>query len=379
MSDSAAPEAILVIDDDPAIRLSCRKTLEKSGFRVETYEDGGRGLEALGGVKPGLVVVDLKMPGISGMEVVKRVHEIDAEIIIVVITGYATIDTAVEAMKCGAYDFLPKPFSPDELRLIVKRGLERRRLAQASRQAELEREILRRRFITFVSHQLHTPLVAIHQYISVLKELENSENAAAKREEWFDRCLKRIQGMQVLISDWLTMAKSDCQSLLKERVSIDLKPVLIEVLDTYQEMAAAEGVTLEARLPDEACLVCGDHTCFNVLFDNLIVNAIKYNRPGGKVVVSAGVLDGEVLVAVRDTGVGIPAKYRQMLFQEFFRVGAEEGKKTAGSGLGLSICKRIVAELGGSIEVESEVNAGSTFSVRFLRDRGQAGGESTHE
>jgi len=87
----------------------------------------------------------------------------------VVITGYATIDTAVEAMKSGAYDFLPKPFSPDELRMIINRGLDRRRLALESQRAEVDRALLKRRFVTFVSHQLRTPLVAIHQYLDVLK------------------------------------------------------------------------------------------------------------------------------------------------------------------------------------------------------------------
>ena len=379
MSEAAGQEAILVIDDDHAIRLSCQKTLERVGFRVESFEDGARGLEALSSFKPSLVVVDLKMPGISGMEVVKRVHEIDPEIILVVITGYATIDTAVEAMKCGAYDFLPKPFSPEELRLIVRRGLERRRLSLESNRGELEREILKRRFVTFVSHQLHTPLVAIHQYISVLKHLENTENAAAKRQEWFDRCLTRIEEMQALIRDWLTIARVEDKSLAKERVSVDLKPVVTGIFETYQDMAAAENVTLEARLPEESYLVRGDRNCLNVLFDNLIVNAIKYNRPGGRVTVSAGMLNGEVAVSVADTGVGIPEKYRQLLFQEFFRVGGEEGKRTSGSGLGLAICKRIVSEMGGSISVESEVNVGSTFRVRLLRDRGQAEGKGTHE
>jgi signal transduction histidine kinase len=349
------------------------------GFRVETFEDGARGLAALADLKPGLIVVDLKMPGISGLEVVRRVHEIDPEIVLVVITGYATIDTAVDAMKCGAYDFLPKPFSPDELRLIVRRGLERRRLSLAARRSELEREILKRRFITFVSHQLRTPLVAVHQYLSVLKQLENTPDAAARREEWYDRCLRRIEEMQLLIRDWLTMAMAESHTLLKDRVSVDLRPLISAVLDTYRDMAAAEDVSLEAQLPAEPCLVLGDRNCFNVLFDNLIVNAIKYNRPGGRVAVRAELTDGEVVIAVSDTGVGIPEKYRQLLFQEFFRVGAEEGKKTPGTGLGLAICKRIVSELGGSISVESEVNVGSTFQVRLLRDRGPAEGAGAHE
>ena len=144
MTEPVEQETIVVIDDDYAMRLSCRKILSKMGFRVETFEDGAQGPEGVASLKPGLVAVDLKMPGISGMEVITRVHEVDPEIIIVVITGYATIDTAVAAMKCGAYDFLPKPFSPDELRLIVNRGLERRRLALESRPYQVREPAIHR-------------------------------------------------------------------------------------------------------------------------------------------------------------------------------------------------------------------------------------------
>ena len=111
------------------------------------------------------------MPKLGGMEVIKKVHEIDPDICIVVITGYATIGTAVEAMKAGAYDFLPKPFTPDELRLIVSRGIERHELALKSIQLKKEKEELEHRFILFVSHQLQSPLSAVQQYLAVLQHL----------------------------------------------------------------------------------------------------------------------------------------------------------------------------------------------------------------
>jgi signal transduction histidine kinase len=365
MSEPAQPETIVVIDDEHAMRLSCRKTLEKVGFRVETFEDGAQGLEGVARLKPGLVVVDLKMPGISGMEVIARVHEMDPHIIIVVITGYATIDTAVEAMKSGAYDFLPKPFSPEELRLIVNRGLERRRLTLESRRGEVERELLKRRFVTFVSHQLQTPLVAIHQYLDVLKHLGDTEDAVVKRREWLDRCLKRTEEMQSIIKNWLTLSKVEGQTLSRQRIKVDLKRIITDILKTYEELAAADQISLVVQLPGEAYFVRGDRDCLSVLFDNLIVNAINYNKPGGRVTVSAQPSDGEVAVSVTDTGVGIPAKYRQFLFDEFFRIREEGAKKTPGTGLGLSICKRIVSEMGGSIDVDSQVDVGSTFRVRL--------------
>ncbi|MCC7174437.1 MAG: hybrid sensor histidine kinase/response regulator [Bryobacterales bacterium] len=357
-----APATIIVIDDDRAMRLSCEKILAKSGFRVQSFESGSAGLEAVSGLKPDMAVVDLKMPGISGMEVIARLHEIDPQIVIVVITGYATIDTAVEAMKSGAYDFVPKPFSPDELRLIVKRGLEHRRLVLESQQAEMERELLRRRFVTFVSHQLQTPLVAIHQYLDVLRRLDNPD--PAKLHEWLDRCLTRTDEIQAIIKDWLTLAKVEGGQLVHQRAKVDLTRTIAEILKTYEVLAAAERITLENRMPEEGCPVVGDQNGLSVLFDNLVVNAIKYNRPGGKVAVSVERTPAEAVVSVADTGIGIPEKYRKLLFGEFFRI--QDAKKTPGTGLGLAIAKRVASEMGGSISVDSEVDVGSTFRVRLL-------------
>ena len=365
MGEPTAPELVVVIDDDYAIRLSCAKILAKMGFRAEAFEDGALGLDGVARLKPDMVIVDLKMPGLSGMEVIPRVHEIDPRTVIVVITGYATIDTAVQAMKSGAYDFLPKPFSPEELRLIVNRGLERRRLAIEAERHEIEQTMLKRRFVTFVSHQLRTPLVAIHQYLDVLQHLDEAKDSPARRQEWLVRCLARIEELQALISDWLTLARVEGGSLFKERIKVDLNSIVPPILKTYEQTAAAEGVLLEAHLPDGDLSVWGDRNCLIVLFDNLITNAIKYNRPGGRVTVTGSQSRGEVEISVADTGMGIPEKYRPFLFDEFFRVKDESTRKTTGTGLGLHICKRIVSEMGGVIEVASEVGAGSTFSVRL--------------
>jgi two-component system, sensor histidine kinase and response regulator len=365
MSSPAQRETIVVIDDDYAMRLSCRKILEKSGFQVETFEDGVQGLEGVARLKPGLVVVDLKMPGMSGLEVISRVHAIDPDIILVVITGYATIDTAVEAMKSGAYDFLPKPFSPEELRLIVNRGFERRRLVLESRQYEVERALLKRRFVTFVSHQLQTPLVAVHQYLDVLKHLGGHPDVAVKREEWIDRCLQRIEAMQVMVKEWLELSAVESEALARSRDQVDLKGVIADIFAAYQPQAEAVQVSLESNLPEGGCWVAGDRHCVAVLFDNLVANAIKYNRPGGKVKVAAKVQAGEVSVSVADTGIGIPEKYIPFVFDEFFRVRDEATRNTSGSGLGLAICRKITAEMGGNITVESRVNTGSVFRVNL--------------
>ena len=120
---------ILVIDDEQSMRDSCKQALSKGGNKVEVAEDGMTGLALFEKQPFDLIILDLKMPGLSGMEVLKKAKEQDPEVVVIVITGYATVDSAVEAMKMGAYDFIPKPFTPDSLRVIVNRALEKRRLS----------------------------------------------------------------------------------------------------------------------------------------------------------------------------------------------------------------------------------------------------------
>lgn len=365
MSENESPERVVVIDDDYAMRLSCGKILAKMELLSESFEDGARGLLAITAWKPAMVIVDLKMPGISGMEVISRVHEIDPQIIIVVITGYATIDTAVQAMKCGAYDFLPKPFSPDELRLIVNRGLERRRLALQAQRHEIEQTMLKRRFVTFVSHQLRSPLAAVHQYLDVLKHIDAAADDPARRREWLDRCLIRIEELQNLIADWLSLASVEGGTLVHERVKVDLSRIIGEILKSYREAAASGSVSLESQLPGSGPFVCGDRNGLSVVFDNLVTNAIKYNKPGGTVTLSVVPSPGEVVIAVADTGIGISEESLPFLFEEFFRVKDDGARSTPGTGLGLHIARKIVSEMGGTIEVASQPGAGSTFTVRL--------------
>ena len=345
------------------MRLSCKQILAKMGFEVEVFDNGADGLDGVARLKPVLVVVDLKMPGIGGMEVVARVHELDPETVILVITGYATIGTAVEAMKTGAYDFLPKPFSPDEMRVIVQRGLERRSLLRETQRLRADQEQLRRRFVTFVSHQLQSPLSAVHQYLDVLKRLGDTPEHHAQRAQWLDRCLTRTSELQELIRDWLTLSRVEAGSFVRGSEAIDLREVVADVPERYGDRAAAQHVGIEVVATTEPCPVLADRKALDVLLDNLVVNAIKYNRPGGTVTITLETRGNEIRLAVTDTGIGIPEAQREFLFNEFFRVHSETAGDIPGTGLGLAICKRIAAELGASIEVESREGEGTTFCV----------------
>ncbi|MCA9759278.1 MAG: response regulator, partial [Candidatus Eisenbacteria bacterium] len=343
----AAPEAareprVIVVDDDYAMRLSCRQILSKNReHEVETFEDGASGLEAVLARRPDLVIVDLKMPGISGLDVITRVKEIDPDIVIVVITGYPTIGSAVEAIKAGAFDFLPKPFTPDELRLVVARALGRRRLLLETHQLELERELLRRRFVTFVTHQIKTPVAAIRQYLDVLRRLEGTASAEEKRREWLDRSVRCIDELVHLVDDWLTLSRVESRELTSHRDSVALGMTLRSMLESCEILARAKGITLEIDTPEEDVMITGDVGCVGIVFSNLVENAIKYNAPDGHVWVRLEAVSGEAVVSVVDTGIGISEADQPFVFDEFFRV-RREADRPRGTGLGLTLTRRIV-------------------------------------
>lgn len=360
----AEENVIFVIDDDEIIRLSCEQILQKSGYKVETFGNGYEGIERLKKVRPPLLVVDIKMPELDGFEVIKIVRKIDPDVVIVVITGYATIETAVDAMKAGAYDFLPKPFTPNELRLIIDRGIERWRLAQEAKLLRREKEEVERKFVTLVSHQLKAPLGAVKQYLDVLLYTCHDQ-LSAETVDWISRSQARIAEMLSLIQDWLMMAKLDRGVLCDRNASSDIGQIVESVVEEYRQLPSAANIKLSTELVSALPRVRGDAVSLNMMIGNLVSNAVKYNKPGGNVDVSAARDDSYVIVKVSDTGVGIPSGFRPHLFEEFHRAKSPETQNIPGTGLGLVICKRIVDELGGSIEVDSKEGEGSTFTVKL--------------
>ena len=140
MENSTDKIQILVVDDEKDIRDGSERILSRIGFQVLTASRGDEALEILGKEKISIVFLDLKMPGMGGMEVLEKIREMDETILVIVITGYATVETAIEAMKQGAYDFIPKPFEPDQMRIVVNRAWENIRLTREAEKLEQERK-----------------------------------------------------------------------------------------------------------------------------------------------------------------------------------------------------------------------------------------------
>ena len=351
-----------MIDDEESMRDSCCLILAREGFETDMAENGTIGLQKIQENNPDFVLIDLKMPGISGLEVLDKVKEYNPDIIPIVITGYATVESAVEAMKRGAYDFLPKPFSPEELRLIVKRGLERKRLIQEAESLRKEKKLIEENFVTFVSHQLRSPMVAIAQYIETILS-GTVGKVDSKPKKMLQRARTRLEGLFDLINDWLSMARMNGVDLEGKSHPVNLEEIISKLIDFLCPLAEENQIKLELAPSEGNPTALGDQESLEQVFSNLITNAIKYNNSQGAVTVSVKETPDNICVEVKDTGVGIAEEHLPYIFDQFYQVDRSKRQGDKGSGLGLTIAKKIIEAHGGSIRAQSTSGKGSTFTV----------------
>jgi two-component system, sensor histidine kinase and response regulator len=354
---------ILIIDDEEALRDGCCQALEKSGYTVLTTGEGIEGIKIARENKPDIAFVDLKMPGISGMEIIEILSKDIPDIVLIMITGYATILSAVEAIQKGAYDYLPKPFSPDQLRTVARRGLDHRNLKIETRRLREEKERMERSFITFVSHEMRSPLVVIRQYIESLKTIAG-DLFDKDVSDIIERCRKRIQSLEELIEHWLDLSRIENGTFAQKKEPLRLLDVISRSVEEMMPICNERGIALEVNVPENLFQIVGDEEGLVRVFINIIGNATKYTPRGGKIAASARNGEYYVTVDISDTGVGIPQDKLPFIFEPFFRAGGKE-ERHRGSGLGLTFCKKIMDSHGGEIDATSKEGEGTTVILKF--------------
>lgn len=368
---------ILVIDDELGIREGCRRTLGPEGYTVETASTGHEGLHRVKEEPFDLVLLDVVMPDVRGIELLGPIHEQDPEIVCVIVTGYATVELAIQAIKAGAYDFLSKPFSSDLLLLAVRQGLERRRLSletkrlQALEQEaaelahakeELERlDRFKTTFILTVTHELRAPLTGLQSFLlALLKGYIPPE----RQKEILQRAVERAQELLDMVNDLLKLAAAGGEEEITKRELLSLADVLEKTFPLFKVQADEKRVDCTLEVSHRP-LVRAHPDQMTQLWTNLISNGIKYTPPGGQVRVILRELDEWAIGTVEDTGIGIALEDQARIFQEFYRTSQAKELEPHGTGLGLSLVKRIVEGHGGTIEMVSDLGRGSRFTFRL--------------
>ncbi|MCX5670153.1 MAG: ATP-binding protein [Planctomycetota bacterium] len=363
---------ILVADDEPGMRMGVARALRDFTvslpdvnvdvcFEVEQAETGEQTLEKVAARPPHILLLDYKLPGISGLEVLDRLQGHQGEILTIMITAYASLDTAVSAIKRGAYDFLAKPFTPEELKITIRKSAGRVILAQQARKLAQEKRQVRFQLISVLAHELKAPLAAVEGYLRIIRDRSvGSDEAAYCR--MLERSLIRTEGMRKLIGDLLDMTRIESGLKRREFAEVNVGEIARAAIDTATPEAAPRGITiaLDAEPP---VTMKADRGELEIILNNLVSNAVKYNRDGGRARVTVRREDGAVVVAVSDTGIGMTKDDTARLFAEFVRLKTDKTRHILGSGLGLSIVRKLATLYGGDVSVVSEPDVGSTFTV----------------
>jgi DNA-binding response OmpR family regulator len=356
---------ILVIDDEKGLRDMLVYSLTARGYGVETAAGGAEALELARGRRFDLALCDVMMPGMDGLQTLRLLKEARPELEVVMVTGYATLETAIRAMKEGAYDYVSKPYELDELCGILDKALERGRLkAKVGELEQLSR--LKSEFLANMSHELRTPLNAILGYSSLLMDGIYGEVPAAQGAA-LQRVVVNSRNLLALINNILDFSKLNAGMMPLHIEEFDALEIAREVADTMQCLAEQKKLSLEVR-GEGPLPVRSDKTKVKQILINLAGNAIKFTETGS-VVISAEALPGAagLSLSVSDTGPGIAAADVPAVFQEFKQLDGAATRRFGGTGLGLSITKKLAELLGGSVAVESEPGRGSTFRVTLDR------------
>jgi PAS domain S-box-containing protein len=487
---------ILVVDDEKIIREGAERILAKEGWRTAIAENGDRGLSLMKETVFHILLLDLMMPGISGMEVLKAALVIHPDILPIIITGYATIDNAVEAMKRGAYDFIPKPFTPDQLRIVVRRAIEKITLEREMQRLRLEQQRslkdiaheksrtltiinhmadgvlvtdregvvvlsnpalsrmlgaadekplgkhvsewlkheeltclldkvlgtedrdsqgisqeltwgdppssffmahatpvrddaggvfgsvtifndvtklkefdrMKSEFVDMVSHEVRSPLSSIRQKLSLLRDGYTGD-ITGEQKDIVERVQQRIDALIGMTSNLLDLSRIESGRLVQQKERLNLAEIIADTVTMMLPEADKKGLQCDVTVDAMLYPVHADRQGMETVFTNLIANAIKYNRQGGIIGVRACNRGECVEIQVKDSGVGIARENLSRIFDKFFRIRTDYTRSVVGSGIGLPLVKAIVEAHFGTIEVESEPERGSTFTVLIPRGR----------
>ena len=370
---------VLIIDDEMGPRESLRMLL-KPNYQVDTADNVELGLQLLQEKVPDAIVMDIRMPGTNGIDGLRKIREIDPYLSVIMLTGFGALETAQEALRLGANDYINKPFDAAKMREVISRNVERTVAHRKSVEAAQEIKELNQRLMGELAqkehlaslgqasaefvHDLSNPLTIVWGYVQILaKKLEqsgygnsNGEGASSPKE------LNIIEQNVRLCRDLLTMWQSYGSTRGAKPTPLSISQIVREVVKSSGGMAVESGVELNCNICDDECTVLGEQTQLTRAIQNVTMNAIQASaEKKGSVAVSCIAKDFYADIRVEDTGYGIPAEQMSKIFEPYFTT--KQGK--SGTGLGLYITKKVIEDHHGSIKVESTPQIGTAFTLRL--------------
>ncbi len=366
--------AVLIVDDEIGIRLGIKRVLQNYivsfPFHDEDFEyeliESGTGEDAITiieNTKIDIVLLDNKLPGIEGIEVLEYIKDKEYDISVIMITSYASIDLAVKATNYGAFNFVPKPFNQADLKIAVENATKHLFLKRMTKKMTDEGKQIRFKFLSVLSHELKSPINAVEGYLRIMQEKQLGEDLNAYKT-MIDRSILRISAMRNLIMDMLDFTRVESGKKARNIQDFDLIKIARTSVDSVAPIAVQKNIMITTKFPD-SLNIKGDTNEFEIIFNNLLSNAVKYNKENGSVDFYINCTGDTLNIRVKDTGIGMSKEDTANLFKEFMRVKNDKTREISGTGLGLSIIKKIVELNKGTVEVDSEPGVGTTFIIEI--------------
>ena len=373
-----AGRRILVVDDERDIRNVLEQAITQfGGMEVDLAASGEEALKKIQEGHFDLVLTDMKMPKMDGLQLVDEIARIRPEIVMVLMSGQGTIDSALEGMRRGASDFITKPFNLPEMFIRLNKLLEQKqRLKTLSDLVdELNQSIqelrkldeIKSEFVSVASHELRTPLAAIKNAVQLI--LTGKTGAINETQVKFLSMAERnITRLMNILNDLLSLSRIESGKMKMKFEELDLRAIIKFILASFQAQADGKSIALGMEVPEKVPAVYGDHEKVEQILTNLIGNAVKFTPEGGRILVSVkpfGEGGNMIAIAVQDSGIGIPPDQLDKIFEKFHQVEGSLQRSVGGTGLGLAITKGLVEAHQGKIFVESDGGEREQLHLHF--------------
>ena len=372
-----APLDVLIVDDEPKICQLLSQILAARGCTVRVAPDGLEGLAEFQRKSADVVITDMKMPKLSGVELLRELKHLDPLLNIVVITAYPSVEGAVEAMKYGACDFITKPFDIVQIQAILYRCQQRvtlNRQLRSSGEGLLKLEELNRRlaelndlksqFLAALSHEINTPLCLMSEWIYLIAE-GTLGPLSEEQQHAVDVLIAAYERLQKLLQQLIDLMHG--HDVILRRQSVNLQELVRQAIAGAMPKASARAITIMAQLPESPVTLEADRGRCAAMLDYLLDNAVKFNPDHGRVEVELTSTADTAHVSVRDTGIGIPPEEMEKVFAPFYQTDRSLNRVHQGAGIGLTLARRYAELHSGTLQLASEFGKGTTVQITLPR------------
>ncbi len=367
---------VLLVDDEDHLRQALVEAFRLKGYRVTPASSAQEALAALRAARCDVLVTDLMLPDMDGIALMERTRLMQPGALVILMTGQGTVDSAVKALKGGAYDYILKPFRLDEIFLIVSRGLEQQRLRQENLQLnEINRRLqeldqIKSDLLSTVTHEFRTPLAILHGWLDLFLGLHLGA-LNPDQTEGLSAMKQGAQRLGRLIGNLLAYVEFDQGEISLWDQEVSLPDILRAAVQNFEPEIKDRALSVTWEL-DPALTACWlDPEKVTILFGNLVENAVKFNEPNGQLRVAARVDGDDAEVTITNTGVVIPAEGIARLLEPFTQGDMSIRRPAGGLGLGLAVARAIVDAYRGHIAIESGRERGTTVRVRLPQRGGR--------